>query len=140
MQPITLKNSKNTDMFKIKLLEKEHIIYSEWIGFISEIDIAKQACLMMVNKIKETKVRLLLNDNRKQLGPWPSIDDWLSTVWIPDMSDAGLKYFAHIHSKSVFTQISANKILSETKNGIEFRHFEDEESAKKWLISKVINI
>jgi hypothetical protein len=140
MQPITLKNSKNTDMFKMRLLDKEHILYSEWIGFISEIDVAQKACLTIASKIKETKVQGLLNDDRQQVGPWPNIDDWLSTIWIPAMADAGLRLFAHIHSKSVFTQLSANKILSETKNGIEFRHFENEDSAKNWLLSKITTV
>lgn len=140
MQTLSIKNFNDIDMFKLKLLEDEHILYSEWIGFINDIPMAKESCLAVVDKIEETKVHLLLNDNRQQEGPWPTIDDWLQNVWIPAMSKAGLKYFAHIHSKNIFTKFSASNILSEVKNGIEFRHFDNEKSAKDWLLSHSKNL
>jgi hypothetical protein len=80
-------------------------------------------------------VSLLLNDNRNQSGPWPKLDDWLATVWIPALSAAGLKRMAHIHSTSIFTQISARRFAQDVVHGIEFAHFDDEAEAIAWLVA-----
>jgi hypothetical protein len=82
-------------------------LHADWVGFIDS-ERGQKACMAIVDAIIQTRVALLLNDNRNQSGPWPKLDDWLATVWIPALSAAGLKRMAHIHSTSVFTQ----KVLS----------------------------
>ncbi len=77
-----------------------------------------------MNEVKNSNGKLMFKIN------------YLEEVWIPGMAEAGLKFFAHIHSDNVFTQLSASRIVSESKHGIEFRHFKDESIAKKWLLER----
>ena len=132
MNTVTTENSRGT-MFCTISLPAENFIYVEWVGFVNEVDASKTACLKIVDFIRKSGKSLVLNDNRKQTGPWPPVEQWLGEVWIPGMRDAGLKRFAHLHSSNVFTELSAKNNLRDTVEGIEFGHFKDEEEAKAWL-------
>ncbi len=134
METTSIKNSKGIVFCTISLLPKEDLIYVEWIGFVNEAEASKTACWKIVEVIKHSKKSLVLNDNRKQTGPWPPVEEWLGKVWIPGMKDAGLKRFAHVHSPNYFTELSAKNNLKDTVSGIEFGHFNNEKDAKMWLI------
>jgi hypothetical protein len=107
-------------------------LHADWIGFIDS-ERGQKACLAIVDALMHTGVSLLLNDNRNQSGPWPKLDEWLATVWVPALSGAGLKRMAHIHSASIFTQVSAKRFAQDVIQGIEFAHFDDENQAIEWL-------
>lgn len=110
-------------------------LYADWQGYLNE-EGAKKSALAVIKGIKETGTTKVLNDNRNQTGPWPPIDQWLAEVFIPGLKEAGLQYFAYIHSPSVFTQMSASKFANQIINEIEFDHFKDETEARQWLKSK----
>jgi hypothetical protein len=130
----TVTDSKGNVFFDAHYRADLGILHCEWIGFINDIEPAKKACLLMAELIKFYGCKLLLNDNRRQIGPWPAINSWLENTWKPALSAAGLKSFAHIHSENVFTQFTANKVLQkEFSHGIHFGHFENEEIAIAWL-------
>jgi hypothetical protein len=129
----TVQNSSGKTFFKGRYLNEDDMLYCQWIGFVNEIEPSKKACMAVVDLIETYHADALMNDNREQSGPWPKLDEWLGTVWIPAMAQKGLKYFAHIHSESAFTQISANNVLKQSISGIEFAHFKTEEAAMMWL-------
>ncbi|MGD1895023.1 MAG: hypothetical protein ACFB15_31070 [Cyclobacteriaceae bacterium] len=133
---VNIKNSKDVTFCTISALPSEDYIYVEWIGFVNEIEASKIACRKVVDFIERSGKILLLNDNRKQTGPWPPIEKWLGEVWIPAMRNAGLKMFAHLYSPSYFTELSAKTNLRDTVGGIEFGHFNSEEDAKGWLANQ----
>lgn len=132
----TEKDSKGEIFFKARYRDNDSILYCEWIGFINDIEPAKKACMRMVELLEEKKCKMLLNDNREQIGPWPPISDFLNDIWKPALAKAGLLAFAHIHSENVFTQFTANRVLNaEKSHGIHFEHFDNEERAIFWLKS-----
>ncbi|MEH0154382.1 hypothetical protein V6R21_09575 [Limibacter armeniacum] len=126
-------NSSNQVFFRGEYLPTDNMLNCEWIGFIAEIEPSKEACNKVVELSKKYNSSCVLNDNRNQTGPWPKIDDWLENHWMPSLAAAGVKFIAHIHSPNVFTNFSAQKHFKDTKHGIEFKHFQDEEEAKNWL-------
>ena len=132
-------NSKGKVFMEASLQPEGNILYCRWIGLVNEIEPSKKACLLITSLIEKHEVSLVLNDNRDQKGPWPALDDWLGSVWIPGMANAGLKKFAHIHSENFFTEVSAKKILQENIMGITFKHFNSTETAKNWLF-EVVNV
>ncbi|MEM9829547.1 MAG: hypothetical protein AAF944_02865, partial [Bacteroidota bacterium] len=133
MNTVSIKNSKGVVFCTISALPSEEFIYVEWIGYVNEVEASKTACRKIVDFIEQSGKSILLNDNRKQTGPWPPVEKWLGEVWIPAMKEAGLKMFAHLHSPSYFTELSAKNNLKDILGGIEFGHFKSEEEAKAWL-------
>ncbi|MCU0353068.1 MAG: hypothetical protein MUD08_04900 [Cytophagales bacterium] len=136
MEYSTVSNPKGEEFFHAYHNADENLIHCQWMGFVNDIEAAKQACLAMVSLIRQTQCPNLLNDNRLQTGPWPPINDWLQSVWIPQMANAGLRHFAHIHSENFFTELSAKRVLTEQVGELVFQHFKDEAVARQWLAEK----
>lgn len=130
----TVENSEGKTFLEIDLHQEHNILYCRWIGLITEIESSKEACLLIISLIEKYKVKFLLNDNRDQKGPWPAINEWLGTVWIPGMVEAGLEKFAHIHSENVFTEMSAKRALQEEVIGLTIKHTKSYQSANEWLL------
>jgi hypothetical protein len=132
----TQSNSKGQVFFTAEV-KPDNVLYCEWIGYINDIPNTQKACLLMVEIAQRYRCKIVLNDNRRQIGPWPAINEWLETTWKPALAKAGIKWFAHIHSENIFTQISANKVLlSQISCGIEFHNFDSEPSALAWALGR----
>ena len=136
MNAVNIKNSKNITFCTISLMPSQNYVYVEWIGFIDEAETSKTACQEVVEFIQHSEKSLLLNDNRRQTGPWPPINKWIGEVWIPSMIEAGLRKFAHIYSPNYFSELSAKKNLRDDVSGIKFGHFSNEKKARKWLVGR----
>lgn len=129
-----LYTSKN---FDIEIDVQGKFIYANWKGF-QTVDNVKDGCEKMLQILKEKKINNVLNDNRLVTGPWQGAADWVAKDWFPRMFAVGLKRFAWVQSTSVFSQLSADKTLSETdksKKDEAIRSFDDMEIARKWLVS-----
>ncbi|GAB4399805.1 MAG: hypothetical protein OHK0053_20620 [Microscillaceae bacterium] len=129
-----LKNAQNLVYFKITYFPETHLVESEWIGFINDVESSKQAYLLMSEFLNQYRCEAILNSNKKQVGPWPKVDEWLAETWLPHMQMTGLKYFAHLHSRNLFTQVSAERAFANIPKGIFLEHFYEEEQARQWLL------
>ena len=121
-------------LFKAKNIEitydpANQYLYCNWIGFQNTQSImsAGTTILEQLNKKRATKV---LNDNTLVTGPWQEAAEWTSTVWFPDMIKAGLRHFAWVFSRDIFSELSAKKAMP--ANDI-VKSFNDLEDARKWL-------
>lgn len=115
------------------------IVHISWIGHIVDVDCAKRAIEQIVEFTQKNPTLAILNDNREQMGRWPDVGiDWLYEVFIGGLAKNGLKFFAHVHSHSLFTQLSADNFLPDIpKYGIEQKTFFDDRSAIIWLQEKL---
>jgi hypothetical protein len=112
-------------------------IYANWKGFQS-VENVKSGAEKMLQILKEKKITKVLNDNRLVTGPWQGAAEWAAKEWFPQMFAAGLTRFAWVQSASVFSQLSADKTLSETdtsKKNETIRTFDNLELARKWVIA-----
>jgi hypothetical protein len=112
-------------------------IYANWKGFQS-VENVKSGAAKMLQILKEKKITKVLNDNRLVTGPWQGAAEWAAKEWFPQMFAAGLTRFAWVQSASVFSQLSADKTLSETdtsKKNETIRTFDNLELARKWVIA-----
>ena len=87
--------------------------------------------MSVLETIKQSGKKLLLNDNREQTGPWPPTNIWLEETWVPAIRKAGIERFAHLHSSNIFTEMSARKTLGDNASEIAFGHFGSKRRAKK---------
>lgn len=89
--------------------------------------------LQMIELLKSSGLKKVLNDNREVLGNWSEASDWAGKVWFPMMIEAGLQDFAWIFSPSIFAQLAAQKSFDVSDGKANVRFFYDIEEAKRWL-------
>ncbi len=103
-----------------------------WTGF-QNFNSVKEGCLIILDLMQKNNCTNVLNDNSKVLGNWSEASDWGANVFFPMMEKAGLKHFAWIYSKSVFSKMAANKSIDIKDSKTTFQFFESKEHAMNWL-------
>lgn len=89
--------------------------------------------LQMIELLRSSGLKKVLNDNREVLGNWSEASDWAGKIWFPMMIEAGLQDFAWIFSPSIFAQLAAQKSVDVSDGKANVRFFYDIEEAKRWL-------
>ncbi|MEO1050551.1 MAG: hypothetical protein AAFX87_07985 [Bacteroidota bacterium] len=118
--------------------EENSWLYANWVGFMT-MDMIKQGGLMLIEAVRESKCKHMLNDNREVEGTWAKANEWIATEWGPKIMDAGLRNFAMILSSNIFSEMSA-KDLETKQDSFTMRSFVDIEDAKKWLKEQSVAI
>lgn len=121
-----------TKNIEISLDRKNKYIYCNWIGFQSTETIMESGKIIL-EELKKNGISKVLNDNTLAQGPWDQAAEWTATVWFPEMINAGLRHFAWIFSKNIFTELSAKKAMPANDF---VKSFEDIKEAREWLISQ----
>ncbi|MFA0962299.1 hypothetical protein AB9P05_10855 [Roseivirga sp. BDSF3-8] len=114
---------------EISYSQKDNHLYCNWLGFQNK-QLIMESGETILEIVKEKGVTHVLNDNSKVTGPWQEAAEWTSTVWFPQMFEAGLEKFAWIFSANIFAELSAKKAMPQTDNIKSFNNIHD---AKKWL-------
>ena len=122
-------------LFKAKNIEifydaANHYIYCNWIGYQNKQSIMSTGAIIL-DLLKQKRVSKVLNDNTLVTGPWRDAAEWTATVWFPAMINAGLKNFAWIFSKNLFSELSAKMAMPESDV---VKSFNGLEEARRWLI------
>ena len=122
-------------LFKAKNIEISYdsankYLLCNWIGFQNMQSIMTSGATIL-DLLKKKGASKVLNDNTRVTGPWQEAAEWTATVWFPDMIKAGLKHFAWVFSRDIFSELSAKKAMP--ANEI-VKSFNDLEDARKWLI------
>jgi hypothetical protein len=122
-------------LFKAKNIEISYdptnrYIYCNWIGYQNKQSIMNTGAIIL-DLVKQKRVSKVLNDNTLVTGPWRDAAEWTATVWFPDMVKAGLKHFAWIFSKNLFSELSAKMAMP--ANDV-VKSFNSLEEARQWLI------
>ncbi|SMG29878.1 hypothetical protein SAMN05661096_01917 [Marivirga sericea] len=110
-------------------------IYCDWEGY-ANVDAVKNWGLEFADLVKKTKCAYLLNDDSKSTGPWTQAMEWIETVLIPKVIEAGLKYYAHVVSKNTFSEMSAKELNMNIDGQLEMATFKTVEEAQEWLKTK----
>lgn len=128
-----LQDFKNQTFLVLRYDEADKWIYTTWNGLITMNDVKKGsiACLEM---LEETKATIIINDSRKLLSQWDSINKWLEKEWIPSAMESGLECLAQIVNP-VHIPIKESSLLFKKKAESNFRTeiFYDIETAKRWI-------
>lgn len=129
------KNNLDRVICKTEYQEENNWIYCDWEGY-ANVDAIKNWGLEFADLIKKTKCAYLLNDASKSTGPWTQAMDWIESVLIPKVIEAGLKYYAHVVSTNTFSEMSAKELNMNIGGQLEMATFKTAEEAKEWLKSK----
>jgi len=112
--------------------EEKQWMEASWTGY-QNFESVQNGGLQMVEVLKSSGLKKVLNDNREVLGNWSEASDWAGKVWFPMMIEAGLQDFAWIFSPSIFAQLAAQKSFDVSDGKANVRFFHDMEEAKRWL-------
>lgn len=103
-----------------------------WTGY-QNFESVQNGGLQMIEVLRASGLKKVLNDNRQVLGNWSEASDWAGKVWFPMMIEAGLRDFAWVFSPSIFAQLAAQKSFDVSDGKANVRFFHDMEEAKRWL-------
>ncbi|WP_207435826.1 hypothetical protein [Sabulibacter ruber] len=106
--------------------------YVKWSGHINPDDVVKAANTYL--KLQEEKrCAKLLNDKSEVTGDWQEANDWLQYDWMPQVSEAGLKYFAMVLSRDLHDLAPAQDLQQRLAPICTVELFRDLASAEQWL-------
>jgi PAS domain S-box-containing protein len=107
-------------------------MYTDWTGF-QDLGSVKQGCMLMLDYLIANECDRIVNDNTRVQGNWSEAVEWVGSTWFPIMEKAGLKYFAHLFSPSLFSQLSAQKSIDIMAGIITTQYFTDIKMAEAWI-------
>lgn len=105
------------------------ILSCVWIGYQTDEGI-KEAGAIIIDIIKDKRIKKILNDNQLVQGSWKEVAGWVNEDWFPAIMEAGVTQFAWIYSKDIFARYSAKKAAGNT---VIIEVFGTVEDAKRWL-------
>jgi hypothetical protein len=129
------KNNLDRVICKTEYQEENNWIHCDWEGY-ANVEAIKSWGLEFADLVKKEKCQYLLNDDSKSTGPWTQAMDWIESVLIPKVMEAGLKYYAHVVSANTFSEMSAKELNMNIGGHLEMATFKTIEDAKEWLKSK----
>jgi PAS domain S-box-containing protein len=105
-----------------------------WKGFHNLYTI-KENCFKVLQLMKETGCKSILNNNLEVLGSWDDAMDWVAKDWFPLIHQAGLQYFAWIYSPSTFGKLSASHTVALIDMQVCLKEFHVKDEALRWLLN-----
>ncbi len=111
----------------------EKWLYAEWKG-PQDVRSVQWGALEMLRLLEQEQCAKVLNDNRLVTTIWADAAEWGGKVWFPQMTDAGLRYFAWVYSPNAYSRLSTDLTLAHTTG--ELPHvatFDNLEAAADWL-------
>lgn len=123
----------DTTSISISFDHLENWLYADWKG-PQDLHSVQWGALEMLRLLKQEHCNKVLNDNRLVTSIWADAAEWGGRIWFPQMSAAGLKYFAWVYSPNVYSRLSTDLTLEQTvAAGPIVATFESIETARNWL-------
>jgi PAS domain S-box-containing protein len=107
-------------------------MYTDWTGF-QDLASVQNGCMLMLEYLVMNNCDRIVNDNTRVQGNWSEAVEWVGHTWFPMMEKAGLKYFAHLFSPSLFSQLAAQKSIDIMAGIITTQYFTDIKMAEAWV-------
>ena len=123
----------NNDSASLWYHPHKQIVHHQFHGFIYGQEF--QAVLLAgMQLLKENKARKWLSDDRAMPVLRPEDMEWAHTNWLPQMVQAGWKYWAIVQPEKVIGQMNMERIVREyLAAGITAKYFSDPDEAMTWL-------
>ncbi|MBC7447936.1 MAG: hypothetical protein H7330_07735 [Hymenobacteraceae bacterium] len=123
----------DTSSITISLDHVENWFHAEWKG-LQDLQSVQWGALEMLRFLKQEHCRKVFNDNRLVTSIWADAAEWGGRTWFPQMTAAGLQYFAWVYSPNVYSRLSTDLTLEQTTgDGPIVATFENIETARNWL-------
>ena len=127
-----LKNSFGRIYLTISHDKTKSCIRNQWQGILA-VENVIQGASEVLEVMRETGCRYILNDNRFVIGSWNQANDWIAEIWMPQAIEMGLRRFAHVVPAGMFGISSAEEMQKRVNDRFEMRLFKSNDEAKAWL-------
>ncbi|MDX1903141.1 MAG: STAS/SEC14 domain-containing protein [Thermonemataceae bacterium] len=96
----------------------------------------------VLETIQRNHIKTLISNVSAYKGSWNSSKEWISSVWLPQALQNGLRKVAFVVAESVLQKMSVEHLKNKLQNHHQtlnlsksFKIFYQEEEAKEWLHS-----
>jgi hypothetical protein len=130
-----LQQIHSRDFVEVSVDLTNHWLYAEWNSYQSDASV-NEGCELILDALQRYQLTKVLNDNRRVLGIWTGVAEWLAYDWFPRMRTAGMQKFALIQSPARFSQLSANTAMCLfDPEGCDVAGFHSVGAAMTWLVA-----
>ncbi|MBC5992525.1 hypothetical protein [Pontibacter cellulosilyticus] len=109
-------------------------LFARWTG-IQTMETIQEGGKVYLDVMQQYPASKLLNSHKELIGPWDFANEWISQVWTPKAVELGMRYMAQVLAPGVYGQMSFHQLHQRIGNLLEVKMFDNEESAKEWLLS-----
>jgi hypothetical protein len=124
----------NGDKCILSFEESEQWLRATWRGFV-DMDVALRGADDYLRVLADIRCPYLLNDNVALQGPWFDSIDWLEQIWVPQATQMGLRYVAHVVQADCLSDIITVNFHGSKVGEIELQIFRQVAEAEAWLRS-----
>lgn len=110
--------------------ETERWLRATWRGYIDPLEAQRGAEAYLAHAAQRPSA-FFFNDNSQLRGPWFNSLEWLAEVWVPQASQLGLRYVAHVVQADRHSDIVTG-LLPDTLP-FELQVFQELDDAQQWL-------
>ena len=110
--------------------ETEGWLEAVWRSYIDPLE-AQQGAESYLRHAAQLPSSFLLNDNSGLRGPWFESLEWLADTWVPQATQLGLRYVAHIVQADQHHDVLTDRLDGAAP--FELQIFQDPADARQWL-------
>ena len=114
--------------------EPDGWLRATWRGFVDMAE-ALRGADNYLRTLQTLHNPCLLNDNVALMGPWFDSIEWLERVWMPQATQLGLRYVAHVVQADSLSDILTVRFNRGAAGALELQIFEQVAEAEAWLRS-----
>ena len=107
-------------------------LHLDWHGNLDD-EMVVSGALKLLELLKDERCAKVLNDNTNITGLWADAAKWGSDVLLPQLHEAGCRFFSWVYSPERYSQLSAELVVQRTTAGIGIMTFRDLATAAEWL-------
>jgi hypothetical protein len=131
-----LQNELNDDFAHFyQLKDYPHILLQEWKGFCIPKEL-KDGHQKVINLVKEYEFTHLISVIIELEGAFEEVNDWFLKEFNPKMIELGMQYEAIVQSEDLFSQLSTEDLIEDSKLkeiGYHMRLFDSTEKSLEWF-------
>ena len=125
----------NGDVFLVaERMPDNAYILAHWVG-LQTLETVRQGGTYYIEMLKKQPCAKLLNSHEELIGPWNIANDWIVQEWTPKVQALGLHYMAQVLAPGVYGQMSFHQLHQRISDKWEIKMFENEVSAREWLLA-----
>ncbi|MBT9391968.1 hypothetical protein KLP40_02225 [Hymenobacter sp. NST-14] len=110
---------------------RNHWLHLTWRGAHNEAE-SKAACLLILQKIRQTGTTKILNDATLDLDGWSELTRWLVQDYFRALAAAGVRALAWVVPHNLSARIDTDRVMARQTHLVADT-FTDAEEAYSWL-------
>ena len=123
----------DTDGSRCTLTEEpDGWLRATWRGFV-DMEEALRGADNYLHALQQLRNPYLLNDNVELMGPWFDSIEWLERVWMPQATQMGLRFVAHVVQADSLSDTLTVHFEKGAAGALELQIFQQVPEAEEWL-------